>query len=308
MHSFVTTRPATARFVPERAGLVQWQYAGFPSQRREFDSRIPLIPATAIEKTFLGRHGLCLFLISLITLTVFTVSPQRVLAQEKSDAVLTLEVKDSTLQKGITVRSPDTLLTVGIPASVTEGPSLLRVEREKNPPPATKDKTFSSPIWHVSVSGYPAEQASAAPLMLRPLTVVLRPEGTGYFQRRVAVWDATKQRWVPFRTTVRADGSLRAAVKKNDFLVTVLQNTDIVLGKASWFRSRHTDAAASNDFPFGTKLRVVNLENNKSVTVTVRSTGPFVRGRVLDISHTTFKQLAPLGSGVIRSIRVERIS
>lgn len=244
----------------------------------------------------------------LIAIAGFIIAPSRALAQEDDDKVLKLELKGSTLRKGITVKTQDTLLTVGVPASMTESPSVLRVETVKNPPLAPKNKTFSSPVWHIIVSADTAEQGKPTPPVLQPLALVLQPAGTGHFQRRIAVWVAEKQRWVLFRTTERANGSLRAAVKKNDILVTVLQNANVVLGKASWFRSRHVDAAASNDFPFGTKLRIVNLENKKSVTVTVRSTGPFVRGRVLDISHTAFKQLAPLASGILHSIRVERIS
>lgn len=42
--------------------------------------------------------------------------------------------------------------------------------------------------------------------------------------------------------------------------------------------------AAHRTLPFGTKLRVTNLLNNRSVTVTVNDRGPFARGRILDVS------------------------
>jgi len=42
--------------------------------------------------------------------------------------------------------------------------------------------------------------------------------------------------------------------------------------------------AAHRTFPFGTRVRVTNLENNKSVIVRVNDRGPFVEGRIMDLS------------------------
>ncbi len=58
--------------------------------------------------------------------------------------------------------------------------------------------------------------------------------------------------------------------------------------------------AAHQTLPLGTKLKVVNLENNRSVIVRVNDRGPFVKDRVLDLSRAAFKELAPLEKGVIR--------
>ena len=42
--------------------------------------------------------------------------------------------------------------------------------------------------------------------------------------------------------------------------------------------------AASRSLPFGKEIRVVNQENGLSVTVRINDRGPFVRGRILDLS------------------------
>ena len=42
--------------------------------------------------------------------------------------------------------------------------------------------------------------------------------------------------------------------------------------------------AAHKTLPFGSKVKVTNLSNNKSTTVTINDRGPFVGGRVIDLS------------------------
>jgi rare lipoprotein A (peptidoglycan hydrolase) len=51
----------------------------------------------------------------------------------------------------------------------------------------------------------------------------------------------------------------------------------------SWF-NRDLPTAAHRNLPFGTKVRVTNLANNKSVVVTITDRGPKHPGRVLDLS------------------------
>jgi rare lipoprotein A len=46
----------------------------------------------------------------------------------------------------------------------------------------------------------------------------------------------------------------------------------------------HSYTAAHKSLAFGTKVRVTNLHNKKSVLVTINDRGPFVRGRVIDLS------------------------
>lgn len=61
---------------------------------------------------------------------------------------------------------------------------------------------------------------------------------------------------------------------------------------------------AHRTYPFGTKLRLTNIKNGKSVKVTVTDRGPFVRYRVLDISLAAAQALGMKKSGVA-SIRID---
>ncbi len=62
--------------------------------------------------------------------------------------------------------------------------------------------------------------------------------------------------------------------------------------------------AAHKTLPFGTLVKVTNVDNGKSVTVTIRDRGPYVDGRIIDLSDTAFKEIAPIGRGVV-NVRIE---
>jgi rare lipoprotein A len=58
--------------------------------------------------------------------------------------------------------------------------------------------------------------------------------------------------------------------------------------------------AAHPTLPFGTKLRVTNTSNGQSVTVRVNDRGPFVQGRVVDVSYSAAQALGMVGSGTAK--------
>jgi rare lipoprotein A len=58
--------------------------------------------------------------------------------------------------------------------------------------------------------------------------------------------------------------------------------------------------AAHRELPFGTRLRITNPENNRSVVVTVNDRGPFVRGRDIDLSYGAAKEIGIINKGVTR--------
>jgi rare lipoprotein A len=56
--------------------------------------------------------------------------------------------------------------------------------------------------------------------------------------------------------------------------------------------------AAHPTLPFGTKLRVTNTSTGRSVTVRVNDRGPYVPGRVVDVSYSAAQELGMVGRGV----------
>jgi rare lipoprotein A len=62
--------------------------------------------------------------------------------------------------------------------------------------------------------------------------------------------------------------------------------------------------AAHKSLPFGTSVRITNLENGRSVTATINDRGPHVGGRIVDVSHALARQLGFVRAGMAR-VQVE---
>lgn len=79
-------------------------------------------------------------------------------------------------------------------------------------------------------------------------------------------------------------------------------------GRASWYALHSKTAsgermnpaamtAAHRSLPFGTKVRVTNKHNGKSVVVRINDRGPFIKGRVLDLSKAAAQKIGFISSG-----------
>lgn len=94
-------------------------------------------------------------------------------------------------------------------------------------------------------------------------------------------------------------------------LYSLPASADTYTGKASWYQMGTKTAsgarynpdglsAAHRTLPFGTRLKVTNLRNGRSVHVVVNDRGPFTGGRVLDVSRGAARHLGMISSGVAR--------
>jgi rare lipoprotein A len=89
-------------------------------------------------------------------------------------------------------------------------------------------------------------------------------------------------------------------------------------GKASYYASKfHGKKTASGEFfslshftaahrtlPFGTSVRVINLDNGKNVVVRINDRGPYLRGRIIDVSPAAAREIGLLGRGTA-NVRIE---
>jgi hypothetical protein len=87
--------------------------------------------------------------------------------------------------------------------------------------------------------------------------------------------------------------------------------TKIIVGKtqtgaATWYVNGDDLTCASLDFPFGKYLRVTNRANGRSVIVQVNDSGPYGKGRVIDLNKKAFQKIGDIGAGVI-NVKVEEI-
>jgi rare lipoprotein A len=84
-------------------------------------------------------------------------------------------------------------------------------------------------------------------------------------------------------------------------------------GRASWYGQAHQGQRTANGerfdmnaltaahptLPFGTRLRVVNLDNDREVEVRINDRGPVVPGRIIDLSYAAARALGAVGAGIV---------
>ncbi|NER59679.1 septal ring lytic transglycosylase RlpA family protein [Pseudomonas sp. MAFF212428] len=71
--------------------------------------------------------------------------------------------------------------------------------------------------------------------------------------------------------------------------------------------NQHGLTAAHRSLPFGTRVQVTNLANDRRVVVRINDRGPHTRGRLIDLSRAAAEQLGMIRSGTAR-VRVQRLS
>ena len=117
------------------------------------------------------------------------------------------------------------------------------------------------------------------------------------------------------------DADSRKSTDSRDIWLKRAQESEIMAGKASWYgRDFHGGPTASGDnydmytftaahrtLPMGTVVRVTDQDNGKSVMVCVTDRGPFVRGRVIDLSFAAAQQINIENRGVSR-VELEVVS
>ncbi|MGH6794655.1 MAG: septal ring lytic transglycosylase RlpA family protein [Methylocella sp.] len=78
-------------------------------------------------------------------------------------------------------------------------------------------------------------------------------------------------------------------------------------GKASFYRGRGRMTCAHRSLPFGTHVRVTNLSNNRSAVLVVDDRGPYITGRIIDISTGAAGVLGFRRAGLAR-VTVETVA
>jgi rare lipoprotein A len=95
---------------------------------------------------------------------------------------------------------------------------------------------------------------------------------------------------------------------------------NVQFGKASWYGAGHDGGptasgerynkramtAAHRTFPMNTRVRVTSQVNGRSAVVRINDRGPFIRGRIIDLSEAAAEQLGMKEAGVV-PVKVERL-
>jgi len=93
------------------------------------------------------------------------------------------------------------------------------------------------------------------------------------------------------------------------------------IGIASWYGKRfhgkktasgkdfnmYNHTAAHRSLPLGTKVRVVNLKNGKDTIVDINDRGPYIKGRMIDLSYAAAKSIGIVNDGIAK-VKLEVLS
>ncbi len=111
---------------------------------------------------------------------------------------------------------------------------------------------------------------------------------------------------------VKSDGMSRKEIE------AIKNHPRVQIGVASYYGSKfhkkrtangeifnmYKVSAAHKTLPLGTKVRVINLKNGRSLTMTINDRGPYVKGRIIDLSYKAAQKLGFVNQGTTK-VRIE---
>ncbi|MFA5070194.1 MAG: RlpA-like double-psi beta-barrel domain-containing protein [Patescibacteria group bacterium] len=213
------------------------------------------------------------------------------------DSDITLHLSAEVIPRGYTIIKPDGLMKLAINPYVLDIPadvSLKSMTQEGLTMP--QDLNLVSDILEYDIRTDPIK------IFAKDLVIVMKYRSDNLKTKKIYFYDSINIKWRPlFSETNVVDKSVRAYAHLPYSKVAVFESDDSYEGYASWYRSyRYPSGCASNDYPLDTRLRVTNLDNKKTVICQVKSTGPFVANRIIDLSSTAFKAIAETWEGTAK--------
>lgn len=137
----------------------------------------------------------------------------------------------------------------------------------------------------------------------KPFYIQLNYDNNNDNYKQVMYFDKGCGCWRPLPTIDYPDKQyVRSLIHLPYARVAVFSYPSVITkGSASWYKYKNGDFAASPDFPKGSKMKVTNTNNNKSVVVTINDYGPDRMAhpdRVIDLDKVAFSKIASLGAGI----------
>jgi hypothetical protein len=212
----------------------------------------------------------------------------------------------AAVAKGLHFVSRDKMFTLVITPKLLNADTAVAIQSYK-----TDGLVF--PVgWQVVSKIYEFSFASANGVNYQQSTIMqISSESDIMNVKRIFIWDEKNNEWREMASTTLNSKTVRAKVSLNGGKFVLLQSEKIMeLGAASWYKYKNCDCAASPDYPKGTRVRVTNLDNGKSLVVKINDWGPERDkhpNRVIDLDKTAFKKLGSLSRGLLKNVRVELV-
>ncbi len=216
----------------------------------------------------------------------------------------TFPIDQVTIGRGITVGSKAAGVVLAILPNALSAPTTITLGFDEMNPGNTK-LGFTPPLWSIVISMDPPVE------ILKPLPLIFsidEPEEHPFIHR----WEGGRERWEYISTSVSwSHQEVRTTIASAGAYAVLYDQSHHIYGRATWYPDRLSKdtaiAAASNEYPIGTKLKVTNVETQESVIVPIHSVGPFMKGRILDLTKSAFSKIGfPRKQGVL-SVLVEPV-
>ncbi|USN53862.1 MAG: serine hydrolase [Candidatus Nomurabacteria bacterium] len=240
----------------------------------------------------------------LVAAMLFSLVPGLGLAQEQNEDMIRLQLDQATVERGYTLHTPSDELIMGIFPGVVHRPARVTMRK------GLAEDAMEAPEGMHRVSEIYEFDILTDPIQIfgRDVILALKYHSDTNHKRRAFFWDGNRTRWIPLSSyDVPDQQRVRAFTHLPYSKIAIFEEGGVQEGIASWYRdSQHPLTASSNDYALGTKVRVTNIDNGTSVDVTIRSRGPYVDGRIIDLTYDAFDVIANPGIGVIH-VRVEAV-
>ncbi len=242
------------------------------------------------------RKLIVVFLTLIVVFSGFSVSAQ------DTNRSLFLTLGQSTIEKGYTATFNNQDFKVAFFAGAALEPITVEMKKFNGAElPQPKGLKLVSDYYIYDIVRVDRENKS--PLLFgRSLVLAIRFNSDNYFRKKIYYYDGNKHGWFSLNSSVDYQGRYVRAFAHLPFShVAVFEDQSELEGVASWYRSsKYQYGAATNNYPLGTKLKVRNIDNNKTVDVEVVSKGPFGAGRVIDLTLPAFQRLEESWKGLVR--------
>lgn len=209
-----------------------------------------------------------------------------------------ITLDDATVSKGYPIATPDGHFHFYIlPDAFTRAATftITPLSASVYVPPAGLHVV--SPIYHFKI-----DSGQTGPLP-SDLPIDIKFFGSNTQSKDIYYWNNLTSAWEPSPSLTRyEDQAVRTLTHQQEMILAVFSRDIMEKGKASWYRYKNGDFAASPDYAKGSRLKVTNLANGKSVVVTINDYGPdrsVHPDRVIDLDRVAFQKIASPSVGVI---------
>ena len=206
-----------------------------------------------------------------------------------------------TVQKGYPVATTDKFFNFYIlPQAFTQAATIHIKPLPVVDFPVPLGKKLVSPIYYFYIDAATGE----FPKLDLPIDIKYFVNNTN--AKDIYYWDNVNKIWLPSPSLTRVNEKVvRTLTHQREMILAVLESDIMEQGTASWYRYKNGDFAASPDYAKGTKLKVTNIDNGKSVVVVVNDYGPdrlIHPERVIDLDRVAFQKIANPSLGVIEVV------